>query len=61
MVTDAGDRRAFATLTLNVIDENDNIPQFISSNIEISVPVDSRPGESVLMVIVLNESFAFQI
>ncbi|KAL4002923.1 Cadherin domain family protein [Acanthocheilonema viteae] len=50
MVTDTADRRGFATLTLNVIDENDNIPQFISSNIETSVPVDSRPGESVFMV-----------
>uniref|UniRef100_A0AAF5PQC7 Cadherin domain-containing protein n=2 Tax=Wuchereria bancrofti TaxID=6293 RepID=A0AAF5PQC7_WUCBA len=50
MVTDAGDRCAFATLTLDVIDENDNIPQFITSNIATSVPVNSRPGESVLMV-----------
>ncbi|EJD75084.1 cadherin domain-containing protein [Loa loa] len=50
MVTDAGNRCAFTTLMLNVIDENDNIPHFISSNIETSVPVASRPGESVLMV-----------
>uniref|UniRef100_A0A915PC44 Uncharacterized protein n=1 Tax=Setaria digitata TaxID=48799 RepID=A0A915PC44_9BILA len=50
MVTDAGDRRAFAILTLNIIDENDNVPKFISSNIETSVPVDSRPGEAVLMM-----------
>ncbi|OZC11535.1 hypothetical protein X798_01393 [Onchocerca flexuosa] len=55
MVTDAADRRAFATLTVNVIDENDNTPQFISSNIEISVPVDSRPGESVLMVFAFDD------
>uniref|UniRef100_A0A0R3RJ46 Cadherin n=1 Tax=Elaeophora elaphi TaxID=1147741 RepID=A0A0R3RJ46_9BILA len=50
MVTDNGDRRAFATLTLYVIDENDNVPQFISSNIEMSVSVNARPGESVLMI-----------
>lgn len=50
MVTDASDQRAFAALTLNVIDENDNIPQFLLSNIEASVPVDSRPGESIFMV-----------
>lgn len=56
MATDSGDRRAFATLTLNVIDENDSIPQFISSNIEISVSVNSRLGESVFMVILLNHS-----
>ncbi|MCP9259219.1 BMA-PRK-1 [Dirofilaria immitis] len=50
MVIDASDRRAFATLTINVVDENDNTPQFISSNIETLVPADSHPGESVLMV-----------
>ncbi|CAG9538889.1 unnamed protein product [Cercopithifilaria johnstoni] len=50
MVTDTGDRRAFAILILNIIDENDNIPQFILSNVEMSISVDSRLGESIFMV-----------
>ncbi|VDK86986.1 unnamed protein product, partial [Litomosoides sigmodontis] len=61
MVSDASDQRAFATLTLNVIDENDNTPQFVSSNIEASVPVDSRPGETVFMVFAFDRDLGDEV
>ncbi|VDK65528.1 unnamed protein product [Gongylonema pulchrum] len=50
MVVDADDRRAFAILTVNVLDENDNTPQFIVPTVEVSVSSDWQPGEPVLMV-----------
>lgn len=50
VAADADDRRAFATLTVNVLDENDNTPQFVAPTVEASVSAGSHPGESVLMV-----------
>ncbi|KAK6741188.1 hypothetical protein RB195_009193 [Necator americanus] len=50
MVEDAIGRRAFSTLTLNVIDENDSTPTFVVSKYSTSIAVNSREGEALLMV-----------
>ncbi|VDN03543.1 unnamed protein product [Thelazia callipaeda] len=55
VVTDNDNRRAFAALTVNVIDENDNAPKFVSSSIETSVSANAQPGESVIMVFATDD------
>lgn len=50
LVTDAGGRRAFSTLILNVVDENDNVPSFVASEYEMSVLADAEDGEAIFMV-----------
>ncbi|KIH55818.1 cadherin domain protein, partial [Ancylostoma duodenale] len=49
-VEDAIGRRAFSTLTLNIVDENDNAPVFVLSKYSTSVSASAREGEALLMV-----------
>uniref|UniRef100_A0A1I7XJY0 Cadherin domain protein n=1 Tax=Heterorhabditis bacteriophora TaxID=37862 RepID=A0A1I7XJY0_HETBA len=50
VVEDALKRRAFSTLILNVIDENDSAPQFVVSRYTCSISASAKEGDSVLMV-----------
>ncbi|VDN22822.1 unnamed protein product [Cylicostephanus goldi] len=55
MVEDAIGRRAFSTLTVNVIDENDSPPVFVTSKYSTSVSASAREGEALLMVSATDE------
>uniref|UniRef100_A0A0M3IME1 Cadherin domain protein n=1 Tax=Ascaris lumbricoides TaxID=6252 RepID=A0A0M3IME1_ASCLU len=61
LVTDAGGRRAFSTLILNVVDENDNVPSFVASEYEMSVLADAEDGEAIFMVLAVDEDIGDQL
>ncbi|KJH45106.1 cadherin domain protein [Dictyocaulus viviparus] len=55
VVEDAVGRRAFSTLTVNVIDENDKSPVFVVPKYSVSVSSGIREGEAVLMVFATDD------
>uniref|UniRef100_A0A0M3JJ53 Cadherin domain-containing protein n=1 Tax=Anisakis simplex TaxID=6269 RepID=A0A0M3JJ53_ANISI len=61
VVTDAGGRRAFSTLILNILDENDCAPKFISSVYETSVLADTEDGQALFMVFAVDEDVGDQV
>lgn len=48
-------RRAFSTLTLHVLDENDSPPAFVHSKYSCSVSAAAKEGDAVLMVSATDE------
>ncbi len=50
LVSDAAGRRAFATLTLNVIDENDNTPKFVAKKYRASIASTAQHGDTIMTV-----------
>ncbi|VDM47475.1 unnamed protein product [Toxocara canis] len=60
LFTDAGGRRAFSTLILNVIDENDNVPKFVASQYETSVVADYEDREAIFMVYTFVVLFVYR-
>lgn len=50
VATDAVFHRTFAILSLNVLDENDNAPRFVTQNYESSIKADMQEGEVILIV-----------
>uniref|UniRef100_A0A915BTY2 Cadherin domain-containing protein n=3 Tax=Parascaris TaxID=6254 RepID=A0A915BTY2_PARUN len=61
LVTDAGGRRAFSTLILNVVDENDNVPTFVAAEYEMSILADAEDGEAIFMVLAVDEDIGDQL
>lgn len=48
-------RRAFSTLTLNVLDQNDQEPVFTSKKYSCSINAATKEGDTVLMVSATDE------
>ena len=48
-------RRAFSTLTLNILDQNDQEPVFISKKYSCSISATAKEGDAVLMVSATDE------
>ncbi|VDO60529.1 unnamed protein product [Heligmosomoides polygyrus] len=55
VVEDALGRKAFSTLTVNVVDENDSTPVFVSAKYATSASAAVREGEALLMVSATDE------
>ncbi|KAK6055933.1 cadherin domain protein [Cooperia oncophora] len=55
VVEDALGRKAFSTLTVNVVDVNDNAPTFVVGKYTTSVSATAREGETVLMVLATDD------
>uniref|UniRef100_A0A0K0DCV7 Cadherin domain protein n=1 Tax=Angiostrongylus cantonensis TaxID=6313 RepID=A0A0K0DCV7_ANGCA len=55
VVEDALGRRAFSTLTVKIVDENDCAPLFVVSKYTTSVSSGAREGEALLMVSAIDD------